>query len=142
MVEIINRYKSEQNIRAERIVRRIIRYAPKECLIDLNEIELLDRDTINNCFASYSRSNRKIELFIGDIIGWQPWILRKSYILTYLAIGIALGHEIDHHVNRDTKVSDKEKSAENNALSYIYPSFGFFKPLARLYSRLAAFVIR
>jgi hypothetical protein len=137
MVKITNRYQTEQNLRAERIVKRIVRYAPSECLNGLNEIELLDRDTIDNCFASYSRSKRKIELFVGDILGWQPWILRKSYILLYLAIGIALGHELDHHVNRDKRVIDKEKSAENNSLRYIYPSLGIFKPIIKVIPMIA-----
>lgn len=137
MVKIINKYQNEQNLLAEKIVRRIVQYAPPVCLDGLNEIELLDRDTRDNCFASYNRSKSKIELFVGDIIGWQPWILRKSFILPYLEVGIALGHELDHHVNREKKDIDKEKSAENNVLKYIYPSFGMFKPIVKLISIVA-----
>ena len=141
MVQVINKYEDEQGIRAEKIVNRIIKYAPPECLNELKVIELLGKDPINNCFASYSKSEGKIELYVGDIIGWQPWILRKTYILPYLEIGIALGHELDHHVNRNKNVMEKEKLAENNALKYIYPSFGVFKPVAKLFSIMARYVI-
>jgi hypothetical protein len=141
MVKIINRYQSEQNLLAEKIVNRIMRYAPPEFITGLEAIELLDRDLRDNSFSSYNHANRRIELYVGDIIGWQPWILRKSYIYLYLFIGIALGHEIDHHVNRDTILSnyDREKSAENNALKYIYPSFGAFRPLVKLFSLIGFF---
>ena len=142
MVDIVNYYMNESNLRAEKIVKRIIRYAPSEYLSGLNTIKLLDRDTRNNCFASYSKTRREIQLFVGDIIGWQPWILRKSYVLPYLLIGIALGHELDHHVNRnnDINIIDKEQSAENNALKYIYPSLGVFKPLVKIFNKVARYI--
>jgi len=60
--------------------------------------------------------------------------IKKSYIFPYLTIGMALGHEIDHHVNRDRRTIDEEKTAEKNALKYIYPSMGFFKPLVKVLS--------
>ncbi len=68
---------------------------------------------------------------------WQPWFLKKTYLFPYLVVGMALGHEIDHHVNRDKVNIDREASAESNALRYVYPSLGFFKPAFWLLSFLA-----
>jgi len=123
---------SEFGVNVGRIVKRIIRHAPPSSLQGLNEIRIKDKDPDNRCFSSYSKQGRRIELFVDDIIGWYPWLLKKSFILPYLAIGLALGHEIDHHVNRNHTRIDKEKSAESNALRYVYPSFGIFKPIARI----------
>ncbi len=52
--------------------------------------------------------------------------LERIRILDYdpKDIGLAMGHEIDHHVNRNNFEIDKEQSAVNMALSYIYPSLG------------------
>lgn len=119
-----------------KIVRRIIKYAPPYCLQGLSEIKILDKDPDDIGFASYNRQAGKIELYIDDIIGWQPWFLRKSYVFPYIAICVALGHEIDHHVNRTGDSKEQEKSAERNALKYVYPSFGVFKPVAKFFSFL------
>ncbi|HYA93206.1 MAG TPA: hypothetical protein VEK32_17090, partial [Thermodesulfobacteriota bacterium] len=54
------------------------------------------------------------------------------FVLPYLLIGYALGHEIDHHVNRDRDMpeEEREKSAESNTMTYVYPSLGVLKPVA------------
>jgi hypothetical protein len=66
------------------------------------------------------------------LVAWQPWLLRKSVVFPYLAIGLALGHEIDHHVNRDNEEVEKEQHAEANALYYIYPFFLVMKPMRKV----------
>lgn len=129
-LRIIEAY-SDCGVDIGRIVRRIVKYAPPDCLHGLHEISILDKDPNNIGFASYSKNERRIELYVKDILGWQPWFLKRSFVFPYLAIGIALGHEIDHHVSSRIYGTDKEKSAENNALRYVYPSFGIFKPIAR-----------
>jgi hypothetical protein len=53
-------------------------------------------------------------------------------VFPYLAIGLALGHEIDHHVNRDNEEVKKEKHAEAKALDYIFPFFLIIKPIKNL----------
>lgn len=118
------------------IVRRIVKYAPPPSLQGLRAVKLLDKDPRNIGFASYLKSEATIELYVADIVGWQPWILRRSYVFPYLSIGIALGHELDHHANRDNTRIGKERAAESSALQYIYPSFGMFKPVAKLLSFL------
>jgi hypothetical protein len=124
----------EPSFDAKRIVERIIRYAPKPATDGLCEIVLLNTNEEENCFACYRRKEKRIELYLGDIIGWLPWILKKTYVIPYLFIGIALGHEFDHHVNRTKDNFDRENSAEHNTLKYIYPSLGIFKPFARIVS--------
>jgi len=125
---------SECGVNVRKIVARIVKYAPPDSLQGLNEISILDKDPNNIGFASYSRHEGRIELYVNDIIGWQPWLLKKSFIFPYIAIGMALGHEIDHHVSSQIDRTEREKSAENNALRYIYPSFGIFKPITKLIS--------
>jgi hypothetical protein len=134
MLPKITECHSDCGVNVEKIIKRIVKYAPPSSLQDLNEIKILDKDPENIGFASYCKEERRIELFVDDIIGWQPWLLKKSFIFPYLAIGLTLGHEIDHHVNRGNNRLEKEKSAESNALKYIYPSFGVFKPIAKLIS--------
>jgi hypothetical protein len=73
-------------------------------------------------------------LYLRDIIGWLPWILKKLYVIPYLFVGHAFGHELDHHVNRGNLHIGREISAEKNSLKYIYPSLELFKPLVRLAS--------
>jgi hypothetical protein len=117
-----------------KIVRRVMKYAPQEAVEGLEEILILDKDPNDVGFASYCKTGRRIELYVRDIIGWQPWILRMSYVFPYLTIALALGHEIDHHVRRGSAEVHKERCAENHALQYIYPSFGVFKPFIWLLS--------
>ena len=95
---------------------------------------ILDVNEQEDCFGAYDRKARWIELYAGDIIGWLPWILKKTYLIPYSFIKEALGHEIDHHVNRQNPSS--EKAAETTALKYVYPSLGIFQPLIRLASLL------
>lgn len=121
---------SDHGVNIGKIVQRIIKNAPKESIQGLNAVRIVDKSPDKKGFACYLKDHREIYLFVDDIIGWQPWLLKKSMIFPYLSIGLALGHEIDHHVNRDNIILDKEESAESNAIKYIYPSFGFFKPLA------------
>ena len=128
MPQIIENY-SQCGVKVGKVVKRILKYAPPNSIEGLNEVLILDGDPQGKAFACYERNARRIILYLDEIIGWQPWLLKKSYIFPYLSIGIALGHEIDHHVNRNQNSIDKEKSAESNILKYIYPSFGIFKPL-------------
>ena len=123
-------------VKIGRIVNRIVKFAPPDSVKGLNEILIVNKDPMGKGFARYDRTASKIELYIDDIIGWQPWLLRKSYIFPYIAIGLALGHELDHHVNREMDAINKEKLAETNALRYVYPSLGVFKPVAKLLSFL------
>ena len=119
-----------------RIVRRILRYAPPSALYGLNAVKIVDSDPSDRGFARYRKEQSEIEIYAHDILEWQPWILKQSYVFPYLSIGLALGHELDHHVNRGNEAIDREQSAEENALKYIYPSFGVFKPFAKVISIL------
>jgi hypothetical protein len=134
MLPKITESHSDCGVNVGKIIRRIIKYAPQDSLQDLIEVKTLDKDPDTLSFARYIRADKRIEIFIDDIVGWQPWLLKKSYFFPYLTIGMALGHEIDHHVNRDMGNPDRERSAESNALKYVYPSFGIFKPLVKLIS--------
>ena len=123
----------EYGVNIGKIVQRIIKYAPEDSIQGLNAVRIVDKSPDNRGFACYLKDHREIYLFVDDIIGWQPWLLKKTIIFPYLTIGLALGHEIDHHVNRENNKIDKEISAERNALKYIYPSFGIFKFLAKVF---------
>jgi hypothetical protein len=123
---------SEADVCVKSIVVRILKFLKETDLNGLNEILILDASEEKNCFGLYNRNEQRIELYVGDIIGWLPWILKKTYLLPYLFIGTALGHELDHHLNRLNDLSDKEVSAEANAFKYVYPSLGVFKPIAAL----------
>jgi hypothetical protein len=127
---------SEYGVTVGKIVRRILEYAPPKSIEGLNQVIILDRDPKGRGFARYLETERVIELYLDAVIGWQPWVLRKSYFFPYLAISLALGHEIDHHVNRGKREPNEERSAEKNVLKYTYPSFGVFKPLVRLFAFL------
>ncbi len=127
---------SEKDVNVLRIVQRIIKYLPVNILHGLKEIVILDENNELDAFGCYKKSEKRIELYLDGITLWQPWLLKKTYVFPYLTIGMALGHEIDHHVNRDNMNINKETSAENNSLNYIYPSLGIFKPLFRIISIL------
>lgn len=133
--EIIESH-SEYGVNIGKIVKRIISYAPKSSIQGLKVIRILDKAPNSKGFACYIKEAGEIRLFANDLISWQPWLLKKSYIFPYLSIGVALGHEIDHHVNRNNETIDRENYAERSALKYIYPSLGIFKPLAKLFSFL------
>jgi len=115
-----------------KIVRRIIEHAPKICLEDLKQVTIVDSNPEKRGFACYLKDEREIRIFAKELIGWQPWILKKSYLFPYITVGLALGHELDHHINRNNNEIDKERSAEENAIKYISPSFGIFKPLIKI----------
>jgi hypothetical protein len=122
----------ECGVNVGRIVKTMIRHAPRGCLDELDAIEILDSSPKGKGFACYHKERRRIQLFVHDLIAWQPWLLRKSVVFPYLAIGLALGHEIDHHVNRDNEEVEKEHHAEANALNYIYPFFLIIKPIKKM----------
>ena len=128
---------SEADINVLAIVQRIIKHLSPETLDGLQEIVIMDTNPDANAFGCYRKAHKRIELYLDGITLWQPWLLKKTYLFPYLIIGMALGHEIDHHVNRDKVNIDREASAENNALPYVYPSLGLFKPVFRLFSLIA-----
>ena len=137
MIPKIIEQHSEADINVLGIVQRIIKHLPSEILDGLQEIVITDTTPNRNAFACYRRGEKRIELYLDGITLWQPWFLKKTYVFPYLFIGMALGHEIDHHVNRNRADTDREASAENNALRYVYPSLGLFKPVYRLCSLIA-----
>jgi hypothetical protein len=140
--KIINNNYSKYGVRVDKMINRMIKYAPQYSLEGLNEIIILDKDPNNRGFARYFKEEGKIELYVSDIVGWQPCLFKKSYIFPYLTLGMALGHELDHDVRRHENVSneDLERSAEANALKYIYPSFGVFKPFVRGIAYVARYI--
>ncbi len=115
-----------------RIVRRILSHLSPEILEDLHEVRILNRH--ERAFACYKKGEGAIEIYVSDLLGdFPPIFLKVFYPFTYTVIGMAVGHEIDHHVNRNTKDMDREASAEANILKYIYPSVGIFKPVVRAF---------
>lgn len=135
-LKIIESYTS-CGVNVGKIVKRIIRYLPPNILEGINTIKVLDIHPSHRGFAKYNKQEGQIEIYVQEIVSWQPWLLKKSYVFPYLSIGLALGHEIDHHVNRYNHSIDLEHSAETNALKYVYPSLGIFKPIPKLISFLA-----
>jgi hypothetical protein len=126
---IIESY-SPCGVNVGRIVKRIIRYIEPEILDGLDAINLVDIHTSCRGFARYRKDCAQIDIYVNEILGWQPWLLRKSFLFPYLSIGLCLGHEIDHHVHRDIdSVDESERLANTNAFRYIYPSIGIFKPV-------------
>lgn len=135
-MKIIEAY-SECGVDAGYIVRRIMSYLPTDEVGGIREVRLLDYSPGRKGFARYITDECTIEVFIREIVDWQPWLLKKSFFFPYLAIGLALGHELDHHVHRAENGEEKERSAELNAMKYVYPSLGVFKPLVWLVGLLA-----
>jgi hypothetical protein len=129
--KIIEGY-SEAGVDVGRIVKRIVSYLPENITEGLKEINLLDQNIEHPSFGCYRAKESIIEIYVKDILEWQPYILKKTYLVPYITVGLALGHELDHHVNRNNKVIDKEKHAEGNAFKYVYPSLGIFKPIIRI----------
>ncbi len=118
------------------IVRKILSHLSPEVLEGLHEVRLLEKH--NHAFACYKREEGVIEIYVADLLGYLPRILLKLfYPLTYVVIGMAVGHELDHHVNRNNYEIDREPSAEANIMRYVYPSLGIFKPVVRTISFLA-----
>ena len=141
MLPRVTEKHSETIVNVGGIVRRILKHLPSNTLDGLNEIVILDQCEERNAFGCYRRQEKRIELYMDGLTLWQPWILKKTYVFPYICIGLALGHEIDHHVKRDREIN-KEMSAERNSLKYIYPSLGFFKPLVKLTYHLMHFYSR
>ena len=52
---------------------------------------------------------------------------QKDLFFPFLTIAMTLGHELDHHVNRDNAFINREQSAERNMFKYIYPALGLFR---------------
>jgi len=115
---------SVQGLDLKAIVKRIIKHLPSEVLKGLNEITLYNKH--DEYFARYIRDEGRIELFVEDIVGWQPWLLKRTYFFPYLCVGIELGGAIEQHVNREN-VSPDEEFIPQNPLKYVYPSLGIFK---------------
>jgi len=117
------------------IVRRILSHLSPETLEGLHEVRLLEKH--DHAFACYKKEEGAIEIYVADLLGYLPRILLKPfYPFTYMVVGMAVGHELDHHVNRNKHEIDREASAEANIMRYVYPSLGIFKPAARMSSFL------
>ena len=138
MLPQITENHSETTVNVGGMVRRVLKHLPSEALDGLNEILILDKNEEGSAFGCYRRQEKRIELYMDGLTLWQPSILKKTYVFPYICVALTLGHEIDHHVNRDRDI-DKEISAERNSFKYIYPSFGFFKPLVKLTYHLMQF---
>ena len=115
------------------IVRRILSHLSPDILEGLHEVRLLEKH--DHAFACYKKEEGAIEIYVADLLGYLPRILLKLfYPFTYMVVGMAVGHELDHHVNRNNPNVDREESAEKNIMRYVYPSLGIFKPAARIVS--------
>jgi hypothetical protein len=129
---IIENY-TKLGVDAGRIVRRILSHLPPDIFEGLCEVRLLDRHDTG--FACYRKNEGIIEIYVTMLLGnFSPILLKLLYPFTYMLIGMALGHELDHHVNRNNQGIDREASAEANIMRYIYPSLGIFKPAVRIIS--------
>jgi hypothetical protein len=115
------------------IVRRILSHLSPDVLEGLREVRLLEKH--DHAFACYKKGEGAIEIYLADLLGFLPPIFWKAfYPFTYLVVGMAVGHELDHHVNRNNDEIDREASAEANLIRYVYPSLGVFKPAVRMIS--------
>ena len=118
-----------------RIVRRILLYLPPDILEGLQEVRVWDQNDAHPAFGCYRKHEGVIEIYVADLLGYLPEILlRLFYPFTYMVVGMVVGHELDHHVNRNNPEIDREESAETNMMGYVYPSLGIFKPAARIAS--------
>ncbi len=115
------------------IVRRIMAHLPPNALEGLNEVRLLGSN--KECFARYSSREGVIEIFLEELLkGFSPILLKILYPYAYTIVGMALCHELDHHIHRNNSRIDREAIAEANVMKYMYPSIGIFKPLVQLIS--------
>ena len=118
------------------IVRRILSHLSPEILEGLHEVRLLEKH--DHAFACYKKEEGAIEIYLCDLLGYLPrFFLEAFYPFTYMVVGMAVGHELDHHVNRNSHEIDREASAEANIMKYVYPSLGIFKPAVRTMSCVA-----
>lgn len=116
-----------------RIVHRILSHVSPDILTGLNEVRLLEGH--EQAFACYKKDEGAIEIYLDELLGdFPPVFLKLFYPFTYMVVGMALGHELDHHVNRNNNLIDREASAERNIMNYVYPSMGLFKPIVRIFS--------
>ena len=130
--KIIENY-SMVGVDVARIVRRILSHLSPKMLDGLHEVRLLEKH--DHAFACYKKEEGAIEIYVADLLGYLPRILlRLFYPFTYMVVGMALGHELDHHVNRNNQDIDLEETAETNIMKYVYPSLGIFRPAARIAS--------
>jgi len=132
MKPIISENHTETTVNVRGIVERIVRYQKPETLKELNEISILDKSEPDIGFGCYKRSDQRIEIYLDNILKWQHWILKRTYLFPYITIAMTISHELDHHVNRNNNFINREKSAESNMLKYIYPSLGIFKPFVKI----------
>lgn len=115
------------------IVHRILSHLSPDILEGLHEVRLLERH--DHALACYKKEEGAIEIYVAELLGYLPRILLKMfYPFTYMVVGMAVGHELDHHVNRNNHDIDREASAETNIMRYVYPSLGIFRPAARIIS--------
>jgi len=130
--KVIENYK-DIGVDVGHIVRRILSHLSPDILEGLHEVRLLEKH--DHAFACYKREEGAIEIYVADLLGYLPGILLKLfYPFTYVVVGMAVGHELDHHVTRNNHGIDREVSAEANIMRYVYPSLGIFKPAARIIS--------
>jgi len=78
---IVEKY-SVNGINSAAIVKRIVDHLPHGTLNGLMEIRLLGAN--QECFGCYIRDDRRIELYLEDIVGWQPWLLKKTYVFPFV----------------------------------------------------------
>lgn len=131
----ISENHTETQVNVKGIIDRIIKYQKPETIMTLNEISILDNHKENRAFGCYTKSEGKIEIYLDSTIKWLPWILKRTYSFPFLIISMTIAHELDHHVNRDNELIDREQLAEENMLKYMYPSFWYFKPMVRIINR-------
>jgi hypothetical protein len=132
---IVENYR-DVGVDVAHIVHRILSHLSPEVLEGLHEVRLLEKH--DHAFACYKKEEGAIEIYLADLLGYLPPIfLKVFYPFTYFAVGMAVGHELDHHVNRNSDKIEREASAEANIMRYVYPSLGSFKPAVRTISFLA-----
>jgi len=126
-------------INSAAIVKRIVDYLPHRTLNGLTEITLFGSN--EECFGCYIRDEKRIELYLEEIVGWQPWLLKKTYVFPVMCIGLILGHEIDHYVNRENP-HFIEEFPSRNTIQFIVPSLGIFRHLIKPLSSMYKFYFR
>jgi hypothetical protein len=128
MYPLITEIHFIRGINVAAMVRRMVEHLPPSVLEGLKEITLLN--THEEYFGRYIKEEGRIELYVGDIVGWQPWILKKTYFFPYLCIGIELGIGLEQHVYYRT-VNNGKEYRPNYPFMYIYPSLGIFKVIIK-----------
>jgi hypothetical protein len=124
MYPLITEIHFVRGINVAAMVRRMVEHLPSSVLEGLKEITLLN--THEKYFGRYIKKEGRIELYVEDIVGWQPWILKKTYFFPYFCIGIELGIGLEQHVYNRSLYYGKEYRP-NYPFMYIYPSLGILK---------------